>query len=297
MASSLVVGEHVIKCVIELIRTLLDLQLLPVDLILNVINPLVQLGDVHLSILKSGLSDLELVLQGQDLLHQLLLSLQGLLSRLLKLLHVLTNSLQFLLNALEILLSQLSPLKTPLELTLLDSQLSAEFIKLLLIVHSHLDGGPQVLVQLLNGDLIVEASVLNNLDSLEDLVSILGGNSQLCDSVAKVVSRFLVLLLHQHDSTGKGSNIGLNLFELLVSLLQRLTGLGQLVIGLIIAHLKVLNLLAQVSDVAVGLVSPTDSLPGGLLKGSDGGIQLLCLSLQRLHLLTDGIHGGVLVAC
>merc|ERR1712223_1455425 len=130
-ASSLVVGEHVIKCVIELIRTLLDLQL---------------------SILKSGLSDLELVLQRQDLLHQLLFSLQGLLSRLLKLLHVLTNSLQFFLNALKVLLSQLSPLKTPLELTLLDSQLSAELIKLLLIVHSHLDGGPQVLVQLLNGD-------------------------------------------------------------------------------------------------------------------------------------------------
>merc|ERR1712223_329015 len=128
-ASSLVVGEHVIKCVIELIRTLLGLQLLPVDLILNVINPLVQLGDVHLSILKSGFSDLELVLQGQDLLHQLLLSLQGLLSRLLQLLHVLTNSLQFFLNSLQVLLSQLSPLKTPLELTLLDSQLPAELIK------------------------------------------------------------------------------------------------------------------------------------------------------------------------
>merc|ERR1719326_2348807 len=258
--------------------------------ILNVINPLVQLGDVHLSIFKSGFSDLELVLQRQDLIHQLLLSLQGLLSRLLKLLHVLTNSFQFFLNSLQVLLSQLSPLKTPLELTLLDSQLSAELIKLLLIVHSHLDGRPQVLVQLLNGDLIVEASVLNNLDSLQDLVSILGGNSQLCDSVAKIVSRLLVLLLHQHDSTGKGSNIGLNLLELLVSLLQRLTGLGQLVIGLIIAHLKVLNLLAQVSDVTVGLVSAGAGLPGGLLEGSDGGIQLLCLSLQRLHLLSDGIH-------
>merc|ERR1719325_515803 len=143
-------------------------------------------------------------------------------ARLLKLLHVLTNSLQFLLNSLQVLLSQLSSLKTPLELTLPDSQLSAELIKLLLIVHSHLDGGPQVLVQLLNGDLIVEASVLNNLDSLQDLVSILRSDGKLGDSVAKVVSRLLVLLLHQHDSTGKGSNIGLNLLVLLVSLLQRL---------------------------------------------------------------------------
>merc|ERR1719326_19579 len=258
--------------------------------ILNVINPLVQLGDVHLSILKSGLSNLVFVLESKNLLHQLLLSLQGLLSRLLKLLHVLTNSLQFLLNSLEVLLSQLSPLKSSLQFRLLDSQLSAELIKLLLIVHSHLDGGPQVLVQFLNGDLIVEASVLNNLDSLQDLVSILRSDGKLGDSVAEVVSRLLVLLLHQHDSTGKSSNIGLNLLVLLVSLLQRLTGLGQLVIGLIIAHLKVLNLLAQISDVTVGLVSTGAGLPGGLLKGGDGGIQLLCLSLQRLHLLSDGIH-------
>ena len=56
----LVVGEHVIECVIEFIRTLLDLQLLSVDFVLNVINSLVQLGDVHLSILKSSFSNFEL---------------------------------------------------------------------------------------------------------------------------------------------------------------------------------------------------------------------------------------------
>merc|ERR1719348_1186907 len=130
----LVVGKHVIKGVIELIRTLLDLQLFSVDLILNVINSLVQLGNVHLSIFKSGLSNLVFVLQGKDLL-----------SRLLKLLHVLTNSLKFLLNALQVLLSKLSSVKTSLKLTLLDSKLSAQLIKLLLIVNSHLDGGSEVL--------------------------------------------------------------------------------------------------------------------------------------------------------
>merc|ERR1712228_177559 len=182
----LVVGKHVIEGVVELIGTLFDLELLSVDLILDVINSLVKLGDVHLSILKSSLSDLVLVLEGKDLLSKLL------------------------------------PLKTSLELRLLNSQLSAQLIKLLLIVNSHLDGRSEVLVKLLNGDLIVEAGVLNNLDSLEDLVSILGGDGKLGDSVAEGVSCLLVLLLHQHDSTGKSSNISLNLLVLLVSLLKRL---------------------------------------------------------------------------
>merc|ERR1719468_1480772 len=88
----LVVGKHVIECVIEFIRTLLDLELLSVNLVLDVVNPLVELGDVHLSVLESGLSNLELVLQGKDLLNKLLLPLQSLLSGLLQLLHVLTHS-------------------------------------------------------------------------------------------------------------------------------------------------------------------------------------------------------------
>merc|ERR1719348_2340114 len=182
----LVVGKHVIKGVIELIRTLLDLQLFSVDLILNVINSLVQLGNVHLSILKSGLSNLVFVLQGKDLL-----------SKLLKLLHVLTNSFKFLLNALQVLLSKFSSVKTSLKLTLLDSKLSAQLIKFLFVVNSHLDGGSEVLVKLLKSDFIVEASVFNTLATLQDLVSILGGDGKLGNSVAKSVSSLLVLLLHQ----------------------------------------------------------------------------------------------------
>merc|ERR1719270_1177698 len=235
---------HIIKGVVELIRTLLDLQLVCVDLILNVINSLVQLGNVHLSVLKSGLSNLVFVLQGKDLLNKLFFSFKGLLSRLLKLLHVLTNSFKFLLNALQVLLSQFSSVKTSLELSLLDTQFSAQFIKLLLIVNSHLDCRSQVLVQLLKGDLIVQASVFHTLGSFQDLVSILGGDGKLGDSVAKGISSLLVLFLHQHDSTGKSSNIRLNLLVLLVCFLKRLTGLGQLVIGLIISNLKILNLLS-----------------------------------------------------
>merc|ERR1719200_52248 len=178
---ALIVSKHVIEGISELISDLLDLDLLSVDLILDVVNSLVELGDVHLSVFKPGLGNLVLVLQGEDLLHQLLLPLQSLLSGLLEPLHVLTDSLQLLLDALQVLLSQLGSLQTSLQLRLLDSELPAQLVKLLLVVDSHLDGGPQVLVKLLNGDLVVEASVLNDLDSLQDLVSVLGGDGELCN--------------------------------------------------------------------------------------------------------------------
>merc|ERR1719449_377878 len=117
----LIIGHHIVECVVKLIRTSLDLQLLPVDLILNVVNSLIELGDVHLSVLKLGFSDLVLVLQGVDLLNELLFPLQSLLSRLLKLLHVLTNSLKLILDSLQVLLSQLSPLHSPLKLSFMFS--------------------------------------------------------------------------------------------------------------------------------------------------------------------------------
>ena len=53
----LVVLKHVVEGLAELIRDLLHLQLLPVDLVLDVVDPLVQLGDVHLPILIPEQSD------------------------------------------------------------------------------------------------------------------------------------------------------------------------------------------------------------------------------------------------
>ena len=53
----LIVGKHVIEGLSEVIRTLFDLQLLSVDLVLNVVDSLVQLGDVHLSVLKSVIDE------------------------------------------------------------------------------------------------------------------------------------------------------------------------------------------------------------------------------------------------
>merc|ERR1711970_1609512 len=238
------------------------------------------------------LSDLVLALQVVDLLNQLLLPLKGLLSGGLELLHVLTDSLQFLLDVLQVLLGQLGPLNSPLELSLLHTQLPGELVKLLLVVGGHLDGGPQVLVQLLNGDLVVEASVLNNLDGLHDIVGGLGGEGKLGDGLAQLLGGLLVLLLHEHDPPGEGGDVALDLLELLLSLLEGLGGLGQLVVGLIDADLELLHFLAVVTDVAVSLVGPGGGLPGGLLETSNGVVETIGLALQRLHLLPNGIHVG-----
>merc|ERR1711994_248142 len=70
----LVVSKHVIEGISELISNLLDLDLLSVDLILDVVNPLVELGDVHLSVLEPALGHLVLVLDAQDFVLQLPLS-------------------------------------------------------------------------------------------------------------------------------------------------------------------------------------------------------------------------------
>merc|ERR1719483_1100163 len=82
----------------------------------------------------------------------------------------------------------------------------------------------------------------------------------------------------------------LYLLELLLSLLKGLGGLGQLVVGLVETNLELLDFLAVVTDVAVGLVGPGGSLPGGLLETSDGVVETICLALERLHLLSNGIH-------
>merc|ERR1711862_206602 len=111
---SLVVGKHVVKGVVELIRNLLDLQLFPVDLIFNVVNPVVELGDVHLAVLIASLSLLQPLKQLVDLVFQLLLTLGGLFSRDLQLLHVLAHSLQFLFHIHELALCQLSAFSCPL---------------------------------------------------------------------------------------------------------------------------------------------------------------------------------------
>jgi len=56
-AAESVVGQHVVECVAQFVRTLLDLELLAIDLVLDVVDPLIQLCDVHLSVLVSKQND------------------------------------------------------------------------------------------------------------------------------------------------------------------------------------------------------------------------------------------------
>ena len=45
-------SQHIIKSIIHLIRGLLNLEFLSVDLVLDIVDSVVQLGDVHLTILE-----------------------------------------------------------------------------------------------------------------------------------------------------------------------------------------------------------------------------------------------------
>merc|ERR1719228_471160 len=148
----------------------------------------------------------------------------------------------------------------------------------------------RVLVQLLDGDFVVHASALDDFDSLEDIVSRLGGEGELGDGVTEGVGRLLVLLLHQHDPTGEGGDVAFNLLELLLSFLKRLGGLGQLVVCLIKTDLKTLDFLAIVPDITVCLIGPGSSLGSSVLEALDGGVEPVSLALEALHLLADGVH-------
>merc|ERR1711899_496196 len=223
---------------------------------------------------------------------ELLLTLHSLLGGLLQLLHVLTNGLQFILDVLELVLGQLGALDGALQLILLHAQLPAQLVQLLLVVGGHLGGGAQVFVVLLDGDLVVHALGLVDLDFLHDLVGLLGGEGQLGDGVGQVLLRLLGLLLHQHDPTGEGGHVGLDLLEVLLLLLEGLGGLDQLVVGLVEPDLQLLHFLAVVTDVAVSLFGHALVLLGGLLELVDGGVEPIRLPLQALHLLSNGVHVG-----
>merc|ERR1712008_115723 len=270
---NLVVRQHVVEGLAKLISDLLDLQLLPVDLVLNVVDLLVELGDAHLSVLEPVLGGIVLLLDGKDLLLKLFLPLHSLLSGSLKGLHVLTDQLQLFFNGLQLVLSELSPLNGPLQLILLHAKLPAQ------------------LIQLLKGDFIVHAGALDGLDLLEDVVSLLGGSGELGNGASKVLLRLLGLLLHEHDSTGKGSNIALYFPVHFVLLFQALGGLLQLVASLIKVNLKTVDFLAEVPDVDVGLVGAPVGLLGLVLEAIDDGVEAVGLRLEGLHLLPDGVHG------
>merc|ERR1719150_1418738 len=168
----LVILKHIIKGIVELIRNFLDLELLTVDLILNVVNPEVQFGDVHLSVFIASLSNLESLHKCVDFVLELLFPLLSFLGRNLKLFHVLTNGFQFLFNIPELIFSQFSSLIGSLQFILLNSQFPGQFIKFLFVVGCHLGGFPHIFVSFLNLNFLVNSSSFCSLSDAILVVSL-----------------------------------------------------------------------------------------------------------------------------
>merc|ERR1712029_21214 len=291
----LVVVKHVIKGFDELIGYFLDLQLLTVDFILNVINPVVQLGDVHLSVFIASFSMLESLHKLVNFVLQFLLTLLCFLSRDLKLLHVLTNSLKLLLNIPQFTFSQLGTFIGPLQLLLLYSTFPRQLIEFLFIVTGHLGSLPQVLVCFLNLNFVPHGLVLKVLDLLQDSISLLRSHGQFSDSFSQIGVSLLGLFLHQHDTSGQSRDFFLSILKALLPFLISGRDLGQLVIGLIKVTFVALDLLANITDVTLKLIVSGIGLLGLLFILGNGGMELVRLIFEGLHLLSDGIHvcGGL----
>merc|ERR1711913_207059 len=117
---------------------------------------------------------------------------------------------------------------------------------------------------------------------LQDLIGLLGGDSELSDGGGEGSLGLLGLLLHQHDSPSQGGDVSLHFPVCLVLFLVSSQSFVEFVRGLIKLNLEAVNLFAVISDVTVGLVSHSVGLLGSLLELVDDGVQLVRLVLQGL---------------
>merc|ERR1712156_119019 len=108
---------------------------------------------------------------------------------------------------------------------------------------------------------------------------------------AKAVSAFFGFLLHQHDTSRQGTDIFLSGLVHFFLFFKSSQSLGQFVIGFIKIHLISLDFLAQIPDVAIILITSGIGFPGITFEFGDGGKETISLTLERLHLLPDSIHG------
>ena len=101
-----------------------------------------------------------------------------------------------------------------------------------------------------------------HLDRLHHVVGSLGGKGELGDGLAELLGGLLVLLLHEHDPPGEGGDVALHLLELLLSLLEGLGGLGQLVVGLIKVDLKLLYFIVSSARLGRSMMQRSITLRG-----------------------------------
>merc|ERR1711983_719199 len=111
MFNLLVVGQHVIEGIVKLIRNLLDLELFSVDFIFNIIDSVVQLGNVALTIFITSFSNLESVHKVKNFVLQLFFAFSGFFCGDLELFHVFTNGFELSLDILKFSLGKFSSLK------------------------------------------------------------------------------------------------------------------------------------------------------------------------------------------
>ena len=130
----LVLVEHLVEGVVELSGDCVDLQLLPDDLVLELVNPEVELCDVHLSVLGAGVGLLEPDLDLLDLVLVLLLPPPRLLLGHLQLLLVIADGGQLVLDHDDTRLGGLHPLVGSLQLVLNHGEGPGEVVVLHLVV-------------------------------------------------------------------------------------------------------------------------------------------------------------------
>merc|ERR1712109_391244 len=291
--SILVVGQHVIEGVVELIRNLLDLELLSVDLIFNIIDSVVQFGNVALTIFITSFSNLESVHKVKNFVLQLFFAFSGLFCGDLELFHVFTNGFELSLDILKFSLGKFSSLSCSLAFVFLYSKLSGDFIKLLFVVTCHFGSFSQVFVSLFKFHFVVHGLVFKVFYLLQDAVSFLGHGCQFGNSFSKCGIGFLCFFFHQHDTSAKCTNIFLSVLEFLLLFFKGGQDFGQFVVSFIKLYLISLDLFAQISDSTFVLIILGVGFFNGSFKSSDGCIQGVGLTFERLHLLSDGVHFAV----
>merc|ERR1711899_279991 len=188
--NGLIIGQHIVKGVVELIRDLLDLKFFSVDFVFNVIDSVVQLSNVALSVFISGFSNLESIHKIENFVLQFLFPLGCFLGRDFKLLHVFTDSFKLSLNILKFSFCQFCSFGSSFALIFLYSKLSGDFVKFLFIVASHFGSFSQVFIALFKFHFVVHGFVFKEFNLLQDSISFFGHHCQFGTVSAKAVSAF-----------------------------------------------------------------------------------------------------------
>ena len=133
----LVFVEHLVKSIVQLGGDGVDLHLLPDDLVLQVVNPEVQLADVHLRVLGPSLGLLQPDVDLLDLVLVLLLPLPRLLLAHLQLLLVVPDGGELVVDPVDLLLGDLDSVAGPGQLIVHHGEGARQIVVLHLIVRRY----------------------------------------------------------------------------------------------------------------------------------------------------------------